>query len=170
MRMLPCAMVVRGGLQGILAGVLGLGLSLSTLAADLAATALMVAPSPPGSERLDSLPVELGSEQAAPSAEPEGSPAVIASPGTRTGLWAASVECLYAPGEPRALSPCIPTPPCHPSHPPMPYDLIGVAGVPSGGPIYRGPCDPRTGTHDHLHFWRLHRLRDRFFDWFYTAK
>jgi len=52
----------------------------------------------------------------------------------------------------------------------MPYDLIGVAGVPSDGPIYRGPCEPRTGTHDNLHFWRLHRLRDRFIDWFYTAK
>jgi len=52
----------------------------------------------------------------------------------------------------------------------MPYDLVGVAGVPSCGPIYRGPCEPRTGTHDDLPFWRLHRVRDRLFDWFYTAK
>ena len=170
MRMLQRATAVRGGLQGVLAGVLGVGLSLSAVAADLVETALMVAPSPPGGDIANATAEERASEQAAPSFEPEGSPAIIPSPGTRTGLWTAQVECLYAPGEPRALSPCIPGPPCDPSHPPVPYDLVGVAGVPSDGPIYRGPCEPRTGTHDDLHFWRLHRLRDRFIDWFYTPK
>ena len=102
--------------------------------------------------------------------DPTDAPEVIPTPGTLSGYWAATVECLYAPGEPRALPPCVPPPPCHPSAPPMPYDLVGVAGVPSCGPIYRGPCEPRMGTHDDLPFWRLHRVRDRLFDWFYTAK
>ena len=166
MRILQHAKVTRPGVTHILVAAAGLGLSLPALAADLGETALMMAPEPPGSVSRE----EADSEQAAPTDETEGSPAIIPSPGTRTGLWTAQVECLYAPGEPRALSPCIPGPPCDPSHPPVPYDLVGVAGVPSDGPIYRGPCEPRTGTHDDLHFWRLHRLRDRFIDWFYTPK
>jgi hypothetical protein len=97
-------------------------------------------------------------------------PSVTPSPGTRTGLWAASVECLYGPGEPRALPPCVPPPPCDPSHPSNPYDLVGVAGVPTCGPIYGGPCEPRTGTHDDQPLWRLHRVHDRLFDWFYRSK
>jgi hypothetical protein len=170
MPILQRATVVRLVLNGTLAWGLGGGLALPAAATDLAATGLMEASTPLGNELQKDVSYPFESERAAPASEPDGSPAIIPSPGTRTSLWRASVECLYAPGEPRALSPCIPPPPCHPSHPPMPYDLIGVAGMPSGGPIYRGPCEPRTGTHDHLHFWRLHRLRDRFFDWFYTAK
>lgn len=84
--------------------------------------------------------------------------------------WAAPEECLYRRGEPRVLAACVPPPPCDPSKPPNPYDLVGVAGVPTCGPIYRGPCEPRTGSHDDLHFWRWHRAWDRLFDLFYTAK
>jgi len=84
--------------------------------------------------------------------------------------WYAPVEPLHRPCEPRALSPCIPPPPCHPSEPPDPYDLVGVVGWPSCGPIYRGPCEPRTGTpHDGMFAW-YHRLHDRFFDHFYKWK
>jgi hypothetical protein len=84
--------------------------------------------------------------------------------------WYAPVESLHQSCEPRALPPCVPPPPCHPSEPPNPYDLVGVAGVPSCGPIYRGPCEPRTGTpHDGMFAW-YHRLHDRFFDHFYKWK
>jgi len=84
--------------------------------------------------------------------------------------WYAPVEPLHQPCEPRALPPCVPPPPCHPSEPPNPYDLVGVAGWPSCGPIYRGPCAPRTGTpHDGMFAW-YHRLHDRFFDHFYKWK
>lgn len=84
--------------------------------------------------------------------------------------WYAPVEPLHQPCEPRALSPCVPPPPCHPSEPPEPYDLVGVAGWPSCGPIYRGPCEPRTGTpHQGMFAW-YHRLHDRFFDHFYKWK
>lgn len=84
--------------------------------------------------------------------------------------WHAGVEPLHACGEPRLLAPCVPPPPCHPSQPPRPYDLVGVRGTPTCGPRYLGPCVPRTGSHDDAHLPRAHRLHDRFFDWFYTAK
>lgn len=84
--------------------------------------------------------------------------------------WYAPVEPLHQPCEPRALAPCVPPPPCHPSEPPNPYDLVGVAGCPSCGPIYRGPCAPRTGTPHHGMFAWYHRLHDRFFDHFYKWK
>lgn len=84
--------------------------------------------------------------------------------------WYAPVEPLHVGCEPYALPPCVPPPPCHPSEPPQPYDLVGMRGVPSGGPIYRGPCEPRTGTHDHCHFPWYHRLHDRFVDHFYRSK
>ncbi len=88
----------------------------------------------------------------------------------RAGDWLAGAEPLHHCGEPRWIEPCIPLPPCHPSHPPHPYDLVGVAGDPTCGPIYRGPCCPRTGTHDDGPLPRLHRVNDRLFDAFYQAK
>ena len=84
--------------------------------------------------------------------------------------WNAPLEPLHRCGEPRALPPCVPPPPCHPSMPPAPYDLVGVQGVASGGPIYEGPCRPRTGTHDDCPHPHVHRLYDRFFDAFYMWK
>ena len=84
--------------------------------------------------------------------------------------WNAPLEPLHRCGEPRALPPCVPPPPCHPSMPPAPYDLVGVHGTPSCGPIYGGPCAPRTGTHDDCPHPRIHRLSDRFFDAFYMWK
>jgi len=85
--------------------------------------------------------------------------------------WTAPVEPLQHCGEPRLLPPrCVPPPPCHPSQPPHPYDLVGVAGEATAGPIYRGPCCPRTGTHDDGPLPRVHRVHDRFFDWFYMWK
>ena len=84
--------------------------------------------------------------------------------------WNAPIEPLHRCGEPRALPPCVPPPPCHPSMPPAPYDLVGMQGVPSGGPIYEGPCQPRTGTHDDCPHPHVHRLYDRFFDLFYKWK
>lgn len=84
--------------------------------------------------------------------------------------WSAPVEALHRCGEPRALPPCVPPPPCHPSMPPAPYDLVGVRGERSNGPIYQGPCRPRTGTHDDCPHPHLQRLSDRFFDCFYMWK
>ena len=52
----------------------------------------------------------------------------------------------------------------------IPFLLQGVAGDPTAGPIYQGPCCPRTGTHDDCPHPRAHRVYDRFFDWFYTAR
>ena len=84
--------------------------------------------------------------------------------------WYAPLEPLHRCGEPRALPPCVPPPPCHPSLPPVPYDLIGMRGEPSCGPIYGGPCQPRTGGHDHCDHPYLHGVQDRFFDYFYKWK
>ena len=84
--------------------------------------------------------------------------------------WVTSAESLHDCGEPRALPACVPGPPCHPSMPSQPYDLVGLRGVPSGGPIYSGPCAPRTGSHDGCHFPHAHPLWDRWFDWFYRWK
>jgi hypothetical protein len=84
--------------------------------------------------------------------------------------WNAPLEPLHRCGEPRALPPCVPPPPCHPSLPPSPYDLVGMQGTPSCGPIYGGPCEPRTGTHDDGPHPRIHRIHDRMFDWFYTPR
>ena len=84
--------------------------------------------------------------------------------------WIAGPEPLHHCNEPRALSPCVPPPPCHPSEPPAEYDLVGVGGVPSCGPIYRGPCQPRTGSRVGQPLAWLHWIPDRFFDLFYTPK
>lgn len=84
--------------------------------------------------------------------------------------WHAGVEPLHFCGEPRLLPPCVPPPPCHPGSPPHPFDLIGASGAPTCGPIYRGPCSPKTGTHDGGPLPKMHRLHDRAFDWFYRPK
>lgn len=84
--------------------------------------------------------------------------------------WNAPVEPLHRPCEPRMLPPCVPPPPCHPSAPPNPRDLVGVSGRPSCGPIYGGPCAPRAGTPHEGPFAWYHRLHDRFFDHFYKWK
>jgi len=88
----------------------------------------------------------------------------------RPSDWYGGIEPLHILCEPRWLNPCIPPPPCHPSEPPHPYDLIGVRGEPTCGPIYGGPCAPRTGTHDDCRWATLHRWHDRFFDCFYWPK
>lgn len=84
--------------------------------------------------------------------------------------WLAGAEPLHRCGEPRWIEPCIPPPPCHPSFPPAPWDLLGAIGDPTCGPIYAGPCCPRTGSHDGGPLPALHRLHDRFFDAFYRSK
>ena len=84
--------------------------------------------------------------------------------------WVAPLEPLHHCGEPRALPPCVPPPPCHPAAPSAPYDLVGVGGVPSCGPIYRGPCAPRSATAHEGPFRWLHALHDRFFDLFYRSR
>ena len=88
----------------------------------------------------------------------------------RPSDWYGGIEPLHYACEPRWLNPCIPPPPCPPSEPPHPYDLIGVRGEPTCGPIYSGPCAPRTGTHDDCRWATLHRWHDRFFDCFYRPK
>lgn len=84
--------------------------------------------------------------------------------------WHAELEPLHRCGEPRALPPCVPPPPCHPSDPPRPSDLIGVRGVPTCGPIYGGPCAPRSARAHDGHLWWLHGLHDACFDRFYAPK
>lgn len=115
-----------------------------------------------------------GSMAVAPGATghlPKGDLASILPPRTDSPAdWYAGVEPLHNCGEPRLLPPCVPPPPCHPSFPPEPYDLVGVDGMPTSGPRYRGPCCPRTGTHDNGSLPRVHRLHDRAFDWFYRTK
>jgi len=84
--------------------------------------------------------------------------------------WRAPLEPLHHCGEPRFLPPCVPPPPCHPAQPPAPYDLVGRTGTPSRGPLYAGPCCPRTGSHDADHLPRVHRVWDRWFDLYYRAR
>jgi len=84
--------------------------------------------------------------------------------------WFAPVEPLHHCGEPHLLPTCVPPPPCHPAQPQRPFDLIGVRGAPTCGPIYRGPCAPRTGTHDDGPLPRIHRVHDRMVDWFYAPR
>jgi len=84
--------------------------------------------------------------------------------------WYAPLEPLHYCGEPRLLPTCVPPPPCHPSQPPHPSDLVGVRGGPTCGPIYGGPCAPRTGSRDDGPHPHIHRLHDRLFDWFYHPR
>lgn len=82
--------------------------------------------------------------------------------------WYAPRERLYQCGEPRILCPLVPPPPCHPTQPPAAYDLVGVAGSPTGGPLYEGPCSPRAGSRDHCRWPTLRRLHDACVDCFYS--
>ncbi len=84
------------------------------------------------------------------------------------GDWFAPLERLYRCGEPRILCPLVPPPPCHPTQPPAPADLVGVPGSPSSGPLYEGPCKPRAGSRDHCRWPTLRRLHDGFVDRFYS--
>ena len=84
--------------------------------------------------------------------------------------WSAGSACLHGPGEPRWITPCIPGPPCDPSRPPHPFDLVGVRGAPTAGPVYRGPCAGRLGSHDCGPAPRLHRVPDALFDRFYRPR
>lgn len=84
--------------------------------------------------------------------------------------WITPLEPLHFCGEPRLLPTCVPPPPCHPALPPQPFDLVGMRGKPTAGPIYRGPCAPRTGSHDCGPCPRAHRVHDRVFDWFYNPR
>lgn len=109
--------------------------------------------------------------QSAPSRDTKARIASMLPPRTDSPAdWQAGIEPLHYCGEPRLLPPCVPPPPCHPGSPPQPLDLIGNPGAPTCGPIYRGPCNPRTGTHDAGPLPRMHRLHDRAFDWFYRTK
>ena len=81
--------------------------------------------------------------------------------------WQAGAPCLHHRGEPRILPPCIPPAPCHPAYPPYPADLVGARGLPTCGPRYQGPCQPRLGTHDQGPLPRLHAVCDAAFDAFY---
>ena len=123
----------------------------------------------------DKLPDPLrGSQPIDPSATGPDAAAMLAKllpPRTDSPAdWQAPLEPLHFCGEPRLLPPCVPLPPCHPSEPPWPYDLVGVRGAPTCGPIYRGPCVPRTGSHDDGPLPRVHRVHDRLFDWFYNSR
>jgi hypothetical protein len=115
-----------------------------------------------------------GSPRVAPSATGRDAAALLQSmlpPRTDSPAdWQAGPEPLHFCGEPRLLPTCIPPPPCHPSQPPRPLDLVGLPGGRTHGPRYRGPCCPRTGTHDAGPLPRVHRLHDRGFDWFYRAR
>lgn len=111
----------------------------------------------------------IGAEVTGPYAK--GELAAMLPPRTDSPMdWQAGLEPLHECGEPRWLPPCIPPPPCHPSCPPQPLDLIGAHGFSTAGPRYRGPCCPRTGIHDDGPFPCMHRLHDRAFDWFYRSK
>ena len=115
-----------------------------------------------------------GSPRVAPTATGRDADALLESmlpPRTDSPAdWHAGLEPLHHCGEPRLLPTCIPPPPCHPSQPPRPLDLVGMHGAPTCGPRYRGPCCPRTGTHDAGPLPRIHRLHDRGFDRFYRSK
>jgi len=87
-----------------------------------------------------------------------------------TDDWSTGSACLHGPGEPRWITPCIPGPPCDPSRPPHPFDLVGVRGAPTAGPVYRGPCSGRVGSHDCGPAPRLHRVPDALFDRFYRPR
>ena len=113
-----------------------------------------------GTDRID--PAMTGPDAAAAIAK-------LLPPRTDTAAdWIALLEPIHWCGEPRTLPTCVPPPPCHPSCPPQPFDLVGNRGCPTCGPIYRGPCAPRTGSHDAGPMPHLHRAHDRLFDRFYN--
>ena len=117
--------------------------------------------------RLAAKPVDT----AAPQPDPGDVLAKLLPPRTDSASdWYTPLEPLHRCGEPRLLPTCVPPPPCHPALPPRPYDLVGMPGAPTCGPIYRGPCAPRTGTHDNGPHPRIHRIHDRAFDWFYAPR
>ena len=82
--------------------------------------------------------------------------------------WQTHSDALYRCGEPRILCPTVPPPPCHPTQPPMQFDLIGVTGTPTHGPLYDGPCCPRAGSRDGCPWPAARHIRDAFTDYIYS--
>lgn len=144
------------------------------------ATAMLLAPAAAWCQgpdyRVEAVPPDplAGSAITDPAATGQNVEDIFASllpPRTDSPLdWLAGPEPLHHCREPRALAPCVPPPPCHPAEPPAVYDLIGVGGVPSCGPIYGGPCQPRAGSRVGKPLAWLHWVPDRLFDLFYTPK
>jgi hypothetical protein len=121
--------------------------------------------------RPERIAVASSTDATATTTDPAAALARLLPPRSDTALdWHAPLEPLHRCGEPRLLPTCVPPPPCHPALPPRPFDLVGLAGAPTCGPIYRGPCAPRTGTHDAGPHPRIHRIHDRMFDWFYAPR
>lgn len=140
---------------GVVIAVLVLAAAVDARAADIAAP----------------LAAEPAADTASPQADPGDVLARLLPPRTdRPDDWRAPLEPLHFCGEPRLLPTCVPPPPCHPACPPQPLDLVGVPGAATRGPIYRGPCAPRTGSHDDGPLPRLHRVHDRMVDWFYAPR
>ncbi len=140
-----------------------------TLAAAIAAASLVV--SGALASGIDPRPAEKPGDTS--SAQPDRSDVLtrMLPPRSDTATdWYAPLEPLHRCGEPRLLPTCVPPPPCHPALPPQPLDLVGMRGAPTCGPIYHGPCAPRTGTHDDGPHPRVHRVHDRLFDWFYAPR
>ena len=82
--------------------------------------------------------------------------------------WNPQSGRLYQCGEPRILCPNIPPPPGHPTQPLFHFDLIGDTGIPTGGPLYNGPCCPRAGSRDEYRWPVARRIHDTFVDYFYS--
>jgi hypothetical protein len=149
-----------------------------TWGAGAAVIALLAAVLPPATVSLVASDLPLGTLADTADIDPAttgpDAPPMIDSllpPRTDTAAdWWSPIEPLHRCGEPRLLPTCVPPAPCHPGHPPRPYDLVGVRGSPTCGPIYRGPCAPRTGSHDSGPHPRIHRVHDRLFDWFYNPR
>jgi hypothetical protein len=140
-----------------------------TLAAAIAAAALVASGS--FAADMDPRPARKPGDTSSPQADPGDVLATMLPPRSDNASdWFAPLEPLHRCGEPRLLPTCVPPPPCHPALPPQPLDLVGMHGAPTCGPIYHGPCAPRTGTHDDGPHPRVHRAHDRLFDWFYAPR
>ena len=62
--------------------------------------------------------------------------------------WQTHSDTRYRCEEPRILYPTVPPPPCHPTQSPSQFDLVGITGIRTHGPLCNGPRCRRVGSRD----------------------
>ncbi|MBT6054628.1 MAG: hypothetical protein HOH16_04260 [Planctomycetaceae bacterium] len=83
--------------------------------------------------------------------------------------WQTHSDARYRIGEPRILCPTVPPPLYHPTQSPSQFDLVGITGIPTHGPLCNGPCYRRVGSRDGAPWPIARHIQNAFTNYFYSS-